>query len=167
MFEAIFTGDKQMKEANMDYLAIAKKISTEDRTYILSRMGGKLPKRLQKEKLTVEEAIAIQLELEDEQLQEWRANMASIEEKAAKAKLKAAEKELKAQLKATEKADKAKLKAVKATPKQTAAKPATKVAAAKKPATTAKPVAAAKKPTPAAKPAITKVATSTKVVAKK
>jgi hypothetical protein len=38
-------------------------------------MSGKLPKRLQKEKLTREEALAIQLEVEDEQLQEWRKNM--------------------------------------------------------------------------------------------
>jgi hypothetical protein len=58
-----------------------------------------LPKRLQKEKLTVEEAIAIQLELEDEQLQEWRANMAVIQEKSAKAKAKAEEKAAKAKAK--------------------------------------------------------------------
>jgi hypothetical protein len=64
-------------------------------------MGGKLPKRLQKEKLTVEEAIAIQLELEDEQLQEWRANMAVIQEKAAKAKAKADEKAAKVKAKAS------------------------------------------------------------------
>ena len=160
-----------MKEANMDYLAIAKKISTEDRIYILSRMGGKLPKRLQKEKLTVEEAIAIQLELEDEQLQEWRANMVLIEEKAAKAKLKAAEKEVKAQLKATEKADKAKLKAAKAEAKEPVAKPTTTKANAIK-TVSAKPAAtntaSAKKATPSAKQvAIAKPATAAKVVAKK
>ena len=79
-----------MKSINVDYVAKAKKLSQEDRDRVLSRMGGKLPKRLQKEKLTVEEAIAIQLELEDEQLQEWRANMAAIQEKAAKVKTKAA-----------------------------------------------------------------------------
>jgi len=62
-----------MKAVNVDYIAKAKNLSEEDRDRVLSRMGGKLPKRLQKEKLTIEEAIAIQLELEDEQLQEWRA----------------------------------------------------------------------------------------------
>jgi hypothetical protein len=110
-----------MKNVNVDYVAKAKKLSEEERDRILSRMGGKLPKRLHKEKLTVEEAIAIQLELEDEQLQEWRANMAVIEEKAAKAKAKS----------------KAKAQPVK--PPVAAAKVTAKPAIAKKPAATAKP----------------------------
>lgn len=88
-----------MKSVNVDYVAKAKALNEDDRDRVLSRMGGKLPKRLHKEKLTVEEAIAIQLELEDEQLDEWRANMAVIEEKAAKAKLKADEKAAKAKSK--------------------------------------------------------------------
>ena len=106
-----------MKNINVDYVAKAKKLSEEERDRVLSRMGGKLPKRLHKEKLTVEEAIAIQLELEDEQLQEWRANMAAIEEKAAKAKSK--EQPVKAPV--------------------AAAKVTAKPAIAKKPAATAKP----------------------------
>lgn len=81
-----------MKEVNVNYVEKAQKMSQEDRERVLSRMVGKLPKRLLKEKLTQEEAIAIQLELEDEQLQEWRKNMAEIEEKALKAKAKAEEK---------------------------------------------------------------------------
>jgi hypothetical protein len=88
-------------DINIDYIIKAKNLSEEDRERVLSRMGGKLPKRLQKEKLTVEEAIAIQLELEDEQLQEWRANMAVIQEKAAKAKAKADEKAAKVKAKAS------------------------------------------------------------------
>jgi hypothetical protein len=88
-------------DINIDYITKAKNLSEEDRERVLSRMGGKLPKRLQKEKLTVEEAIAIQLELEDEQLQEWRANMAVIQEKAAKAKAKADEKAAKVKAKAS------------------------------------------------------------------
>ena len=115
-----------MKSINVDYVAKAKKLSQEDRDRVLSRMGGKLPKRLQKEKLTVEEAIAIQLELEDEQLQEWRANMAAIQEKAAKAKAKA-----------DEKAAKVKTKAAKPVVAKSA--PAKKVTPVAKPATTAKP----------------------------
>ena len=81
-----------MKKINIDYVSQAKKLSEEERERVLSRMGGKLPKRLQKEKLTADEAIAIQLELEDEQLQEWRKNMEDIQAKASKAKLKAEEK---------------------------------------------------------------------------
>ncbi len=125
-----------MKSINVDYVAKAKKLSQEDRDRVLSRMGGKLPKRLQKEKLTVEEAIAIQLELEDEQLQEWRANMAAIQEKAAKAKAKADEKAAKVKTKASKPVVAKSAPAKKVTP---VAKPAVATKAPAKPATTAKP----------------------------
>ena len=125
-----------MKTINVDYIAKAKKLSEEDRDRILSRMGGKLPKRLQKEKLTVEEAIAIQLELEDEQLQEWRANMAAIEEKAAKAKAKADEKAAKVKTKAAKPVVAKSAPAKKVTPQ---AKPAAATKAPAKPAATTKP----------------------------
>lgn len=125
-----------MKTINVDYIAKAKKLSEEDRDRVLSRMGGKLPKRLQKEKLTVEEAIAIQLELEDEQLQEWRANMAAIQEKAAKAKAKADEKAAKVKTKAAKPVVAKSAPAKKVTP---VAKPAVATKAPAKPATTAKP----------------------------
>ena len=101
-----------MKSINIDYVAQAKKLSEEERERVLSRMGGKLPKRLQKEKLTADEAIAIQLELEDEQLQEWRKNMEAIQAKATKAKLKAEEKAAKVD------AEKAKKAAPKVAPKK-------------------------------------------------
>ena len=125
-----------MKSINVDYVAKAKKLSQEDRDRVLSRMGGKLPKRLQKEKLTVEEAIAIQLELEDEQLQEWRANMAAIQEKAAKAKAKADEKAAKVKTKAAKPVVAKSAPAKKVTP---VAKPAVATKAPAKPAATAKP----------------------------
>jgi hypothetical protein len=51
---------------------------------VLARMTGKLPKRFLKEKLTKNEAIAIQLELEDELLQEWRENFARAQARAEK-----------------------------------------------------------------------------------
>ena len=114
-----------MKSVNVDYVAKAKALNEEDRDRVLSRMGGKLPKRLHKEKLTVEEAIAIQLELEDEQLEEWRANMAIIQEKAAKAKLKADEKAAKSKSKdAPVKTKDAPLKTSTETKAQPSAKPA-------------------------------------------
>ena len=81
-----------MKTANMSYLEKAQKLDIEEQDRLLSRMAGKLPKRLQKEKLTKHEAIAIQLELEDEQLQEWRSIMAELKAKSQKAQIKAAEK---------------------------------------------------------------------------
>lgn len=49
---------------------------------VLSRMTGKLPKRYMKEKLSKIEALAIQLELEDELLQDWRKNFAQIKSNA-------------------------------------------------------------------------------------
>ena len=88
----VYSLGEKMKEVNVDYVAKAQKLNQEQRERVLSRMVGKLPKRLLKERLTPEEAIAIQLELEDEQLQEWRKNMADIQEKASKVKAKAAEK---------------------------------------------------------------------------
>ncbi len=81
-----------MKAATQSYLEKVKLLSLDDQERLLSRMTGKLPKRLQKDKLTKEEAIAIQLELEDEQLQEWRGIMVSLQEKAKKAQEKAAQK---------------------------------------------------------------------------
>jgi len=81
-----------MKAATQSYLDKVKSLSLDDQERLLSRMTGKLPKRLQKDKLTKEEAIAIQLELEDEQLQEWRGIMTSLQEKAKKAQEKAAQK---------------------------------------------------------------------------
>ena len=114
-----------MKEINVDYLLKAKRLSLEDRERVLSRMIGKLPKRLLKEKLTPEEAIAIQLELEDEQLQEWRKNMADIQDKSIKTKLKAEEK---AAAKAEKAAKSKKVEAEKPATKSKAAKPAAKKA---------------------------------------
>lgn len=82
----------KVKSANINYLEKAKKLEVEEQERLMSRMAGKLPKRLQKEKLTKEEAIAIQLELEDEQLHEWRGMMEELKAKSQKAQMKAAEK---------------------------------------------------------------------------
>lgn len=65
------------------YLAKVKLLNMEEQERLLSRMSGKLPRRLEKDKLTREEALAIQLELEDEQLADWRKNMLAINEKEA------------------------------------------------------------------------------------
>jgi hypothetical protein len=63
------------KISKPEYEVKARALSEEEAERLLSRMSGKLPKRLHKEKLTREEALAIQLEVEDEQLEEWRKNM--------------------------------------------------------------------------------------------
>ena len=94
-----------MKTVKIDYIAKAKDLTPEEQERLLSRMAGKLPKRLKKEKLTTEEALAIQLELEDEQLQEWRKNMTAIQEKANKLKLNSDEKSAKTKAKNTDMAN--------------------------------------------------------------
>lgn len=66
------------KMSKPEYEARARELSKEEAERLLSRMSGKLPKRLQKDKLTREEALAIQLEVEDEQLEEWRRNMKAL-----------------------------------------------------------------------------------------
>ena len=67
-----------MKIANPEYLAKVAQLSEEEQERLLSRMAGKLPRRLEKDKLSREDALAIKLELEDEQLQEWRERMRSL-----------------------------------------------------------------------------------------
>lgn len=64
-----------MKISKPAYLEKVRLLTDEEKERLLSRMAGKLPRRLEKEKLTQEDALAIQLELEDEQLQEWRKKM--------------------------------------------------------------------------------------------
>lgn len=89
-----------MNLTDEEYMVKAKKLNKEQRERVLSRMAGKLPKRLKKEKLTEEQAIAIQLEHEDAQLREWKEKIAVIRDKELKAELKAKEKLEKAAAKA-------------------------------------------------------------------
>lgn len=67
-----------IKVAKDEYLEKAGQLSTEETERVLSRMGGKLPRRLDKDKISQLEALAMQLEIEDEQLAEWRAKMHEI-----------------------------------------------------------------------------------------
>lgn len=121
-----------MKISKPDYLEKALLLSEDERERVLSRMTGKLPRRLEKDKLSVDEALAIQLEIEDEQLNEWRERMHSIQKVDKDKKVKSEEKaKVEAKPKVTEKP--------KATPKEKVAVPAE----AKKPAV-AKPKAAIK-----------------------
>ena len=69
------------KVSSPEYLAKVKTLSKDETERLLSRMTGKLPRRLEKDKLSREEALAIQLELEDEQLKEWRNMMQELKKK--------------------------------------------------------------------------------------
>jgi len=94
-----------------NYLAKVKLLSKEDTERLLSRMGGKLPRRLEKRKLSQDEALAMQLELEDQQLNEWRKVMHNLKKKekakaakeAKKSARKSAKKEAKNKASATSK----------------------------------------------------------------
>lgn len=71
-------------KVNPEYLEKVKQLSADEAERVLSRMGGKLPKRFIKEKLSQEEALALQLEIEDEQLQEWRDKVVKMREEDEK-----------------------------------------------------------------------------------
>lgn len=64
-----------------EYLEKARLLSGEETERLLSRMRSKLKRRLEDKKMNTLEAVAIQLEKEDEELNEWRAKMAEIREK--------------------------------------------------------------------------------------
>ncbi len=66
------------REPSEEYLLKAKKLTKSQAEHLLSRMGGKLGRRLDDHKLIPLEALAIQLEIEAEQLAEWRERLAEI-----------------------------------------------------------------------------------------
>ncbi len=72
------------KVASEEYQEKAKLLNADEAERLLSRMTGKLPKRLDKDKMSKEEALALQLEIEDEHLNEWREKMAKINSESKK-----------------------------------------------------------------------------------
>lgn len=65
-----------------EYLEKAKLLSEEETERLLSRTRSKLMRRLENEEMTALEVVAIQLEIEDEDLGEWREKMVEIRKKA-------------------------------------------------------------------------------------
>ncbi len=78
----------KIKVPNESYLKNAKNLSDDDKDRLLSRMGSKLTQKLANEKLLTLEAIAIQLEIEDAELADWRERMVEIKEKEKNKKKK-------------------------------------------------------------------------------
>jgi len=71
-----------MKKAPSEtYIEKAKLLSKEDTERLLSRMRTKLMRRLEDKKLSTLEVVAIQLEIEDEDLDEWRKRWAELKQK--------------------------------------------------------------------------------------
>jgi hypothetical protein len=77
-----------MKKPNETYLEKAKLLSEEETERLMARMRSKLMRRLEDKKMSVPEVVAIQLEIEDEELNEWREKMAQIRDAEAKKKSK-------------------------------------------------------------------------------
>jgi hypothetical protein len=59
---------KKIKPPTKEYLERAKSLSKRDVELLMSRMGGKLTRRLEDKRLSAIEVLALQLELEDDQL---------------------------------------------------------------------------------------------------
>ncbi len=72
------------RKPSEEYLEKAKKLSKPQAERVFSRMGGKLGRRLDDEKVIPIEALAMQLEIEDEKLDEWRERFAEIKARAEK-----------------------------------------------------------------------------------
>jgi hypothetical protein len=60
------------------YLEKAAKLSRDEAELFFSRMDNKLIRKLDEHKLIPVEVLAIQLEIEDEKLKEWRDRFAEI-----------------------------------------------------------------------------------------
>ncbi len=60
----------------------ARLLTNDETERLLSRMRAKLMRRLEDKKLSAVEAAAIQLEIENEELNEWREKMLEIRKKS-------------------------------------------------------------------------------------
>lgn len=69
------------------YLEKARLIDKKEAERLLSRMKARLLCKMKDETLTPLECLAIQLEIEDEQLMDWRARTAELREKESNQRL--------------------------------------------------------------------------------
>lgn len=69
------------KTPSEEYLEKARLLSKEETERLLSRMRTKLMRRLEDKTLSALEVVAIQLEIEDEELNEWREKWAEIRDR--------------------------------------------------------------------------------------
>lgn len=67
-----------MMKANQEYLAKVANLTEAEVARLMTRMPRELLDGHNDEKLSPLEAIAIQLKVEDEQLQEWRENRVKV-----------------------------------------------------------------------------------------
>jgi hypothetical protein len=74
----------KIKSASPEYLERAATLSREDAERLFSRMRGKLARRLENERIDSLDAVALQLQLEDEELNEWRQRWEELSQHEAK-----------------------------------------------------------------------------------
>lgn len=76
----------KIKVANEIYIVIAKTLNEDQKERLLCRMRDKLTRKWENEELDTLAALAIQLEVEEEELADWRENMKKIHEKEKSSK---------------------------------------------------------------------------------
>ncbi len=78
----------KIKSCKEEFLLKAQRLKKIEADRLMSRMNGKKLKKLQKDGLSSEEILGIQLEIENDQLVEWRDKMVAISKSEAKKKNK-------------------------------------------------------------------------------
>lgn len=74
----------KIRTPDQNYIKVAEKLTAEQKDRLLSRMRGKLTRILEEDNYTTIEALAIQLEIEDADLADWREKMNEIKKKSKK-----------------------------------------------------------------------------------
>lgn len=72
------------RQASPEYIEKAMALSREDAERLFSRMRRKLFQQLERAEIQSLEAIALQLQAEDDDLQEWRQRWADVVDRANK-----------------------------------------------------------------------------------
>ena len=75
---------KKKSSPKDDYIKKAKALTKKEAERLMARMRKKFTRRLEDKKFSALEALALQLEFEDEQLGEWRKSLAEIRKKKHK-----------------------------------------------------------------------------------
>ena len=71
----------KIKTPDEAYIKAASKLSKDHKERLLSRMRGKLTRKWESEEFDTLQALAIQLEIEDAELADWREKMNEIKQK--------------------------------------------------------------------------------------
>ena len=73
----------KLKLTSPHYLEKAASLSRDEAERLFSRMRGKLARRFENDKIDALEAVALQLQIEDEDLNEWRQRWEELSKREA------------------------------------------------------------------------------------